>query len=133
MGRNFMSDHGEDIGGPDGPAILIYSPHAGTAIALDDLKRLLAAAGIAIGEAIPVQDLFERQLQGSAWAQAGFRAVIAAGGDGTIGTVATHLQGSGLPIDSQNSPAQQQELERITPFTTAEINCQARLYTLVGE
>jgi diacylglycerol kinase (ATP) len=98
MGRNFMSDHSEDVSGPDGPAILIYSPHAGTAIALDDLKRMLAAAGIALGEAIPVQDLFDRQPQGTAWAQAGFRTVIAAGGDGTIGTVATHLQGSGLPM-----------------------------------
>ena len=45
-----------------------------------------------------MQDLFDHQPQGMAWAQAGFRVVIAAGGDGTIGTVATHLQGSGLPM-----------------------------------
>jgi diacylglycerol kinase (ATP) len=97
-GRYFMSNQSEDIGGPAGPTILIYSLHAGNAIAVADLQRMLAATGITVGESLPVQELFDHQPQGRAWAQAGFRAVIAAGGDGTIGTVATHLQGSGLPM-----------------------------------
>lgn len=93
-----MSVNSETISGPTGPALLIYSPHAGTAVALDDLWRMLEAAGITVGKAMPLQDLFDQQPQGPAWARDGFRAVIAAGGDGTIGTVATHLQGSGLPM-----------------------------------
>jgi diacylglycerol kinase (ATP) len=93
-----MTVNSATISGPTGPSLLIYSPHAGTAVALDELWRMLQMAGIVVGEALPVQDLFDQQPRGVSWARDGFRAVIAAGGDGTIGTVATHLQGSGLPM-----------------------------------
>src|SRR5581483_6079034 len=93
-----MTNPVEESGGLAGPVLLVYSPHAGNAVATDGLKRMLAAAGITVGATMPVQELFEHQPQSTVWAQAGFRAVIAAGGDGTVGTVATHLQGSGLPM-----------------------------------
>ncbi len=93
-----MTNPVEESGGLAGPVLLVYSPHAGNAVATDELKRMLAAAGITVGATMPVQELFEHQPQSTVWAQAGFRAVIAAGGDGTVGTVATHLQGSGLPM-----------------------------------
>jgi diacylglycerol kinase (ATP) len=99
MGQQQMNDRREGAGNRvEGPTLLVFSPHAGNAVPLDELRRMLGAAGIVVGEALPVQELFEHQPRGKAWEKAGFRAVIAAGGDGTVGTVATHLQGSDLPM-----------------------------------
>lgn len=82
----------------DGPVVLVTSPYAGHAVGAEMLAELLAAAGVRVGRHVEVTDLDVRRPQGKAWRAAGFRAAIAAGGDGTVGGVATQLTGSGLPL-----------------------------------
>jgi diacylglycerol kinase family enzyme len=62
------------------------------------LAQSLAAAGVTVGEQIRVSDLHEHRLLGAEWRAQGYQAVVAAGGDGTLGTVATQIAGSGLPL-----------------------------------
>lgn len=81
-----------------GPVVLVASPHAGHAVGLARLAATLEAAGIAVAKTVLISELYEHQPEGLRWNAAGFRAAVAAGGDGTIGTVATHLAGSGLPM-----------------------------------
>lgn len=79
-------------------AILISSPHAGNAISADHLAELLARLGIAVTRRLLVSDLDRAQPQGREWRAQGCDLAIAAGGDGTIGSVATQLAGSDLPL-----------------------------------
>jgi diacylglycerol kinase family enzyme len=58
----------------------------------------LRAAGVEVGLQLSVDALDNPQLQGALWRKAGYSAAIAAGGDGTIGAVASHLAGSGLTL-----------------------------------
>jgi diacylglycerol kinase family enzyme len=58
----------------------------------------LGAAGVEIGAQLVVGELDRLQAQGPIWRERGMAAAVAAGGDGTIGTVASHLAGSGLPL-----------------------------------
>jgi diacylglycerol kinase family enzyme len=51
-----------------------------------------------VGEQILVSDLDDDRPLGAQWRARGYQAVVAAGGDGTIGTVATQIAGSGLPL-----------------------------------
>ena len=87
-----------------GPVALVVSAHAGTGYAggarLDraDPAELLASASVEVGEVVPVSALDHRLPQGTRWRERGFGAVVAAGGDGTVGTVATQVAGSGLPL-----------------------------------
>jgi diacylglycerol kinase family enzyme len=62
------------------------------------LVRSLAAAGVMVAEQVRVGDLAEHRLLGAEWRARGYQAVIAAGGDGTIGTVATQIAGTELPL-----------------------------------
>ena len=79
-------------------AVLISSPHAGNAISADRLRELLARLGIVVARSLLVSDLDRAQPQGAEWRAQGFDLAIAAGGDGTIGSVATQLAGSDLPL-----------------------------------
>jgi len=80
-------------------AVLIASPHAGHhRDALDQAKALLAARDIRLLHIYHVADLDGLPPQGIVWRAQGVDMVIAAGGDGTIGAVATHLAGSGVPL-----------------------------------
>lgn len=80
------------------PAVLVIAPHAGHAVGLDQALELLRAAGIEVGRTINVTELYEHRPEGAGWRAAGFGSVIAAGGDGTVGTVATHVAESELPV-----------------------------------
>jgi diacylglycerol kinase (ATP) len=80
------------------PVVLVVSPHAGQAASEMTLARSLAAAGLMVAEQVCVGDLDEHHLLGAEWRARGYQAVIAAGGDGTIGTVATQIAGTGLPL-----------------------------------
>ncbi|MEQ1502402.1 MAG: diacylglycerol kinase family protein [Myxococcota bacterium] len=55
------------------------------------------AHGIEVADVVSVLDLPDEP-QGAAWAERGIAAVVGAGGDGTLGTVATHLAGIELPL-----------------------------------
>lgn len=80
-----------------GPVVLIESPHAGNARA-GAPREALEAAGVTVGEQIAVHTLDHRLPQGAAWRERGMVAAVAAGGDGTIGAVATQVARSGLPL-----------------------------------
>jgi len=79
-------------------AIVIHSPHSGRSAQLGDALTHLREAGIEITEVISIADLDGLPAQGARWQQDGIGVVIAAGGDGLIGGVITHIVESGLPL-----------------------------------
>jgi diacylglycerol kinase family enzyme len=81
-----------------GPVVLVLSPHAGKGEGAAGAVRALGAVGVEIGAQFLVSELDRLQAQGPLWRERGMRAAVAAGGDGTIGAVASHLAGSGLPL-----------------------------------
>ncbi len=81
-----------------GPVVLIHNPHAGRATHSHPPIEVLAAARVTIGEQLCVSDLDDRHPRGAEWQARGMQAVIAAGGDGTIGTVAAQIVGTELPL-----------------------------------
>jgi diacylglycerol kinase (ATP) len=81
-----------------GPVILVISPNAGQATDQKDPEAALRAAGVEVGRVIQVSELGEQAPQGQAWREAGFAAAVAAGGDGTVGAVASQVARSGLPL-----------------------------------
>src|SRR5215831_4901518 len=83
--------------GPNSPVMLITSAHAGHVDGASS-QEMLRAAGVVVADRIDVSSLDHRWPQGVRWREAGIRAVVAAGGDGTLGAVATQLAGSGLPM-----------------------------------
>jgi diacylglycerol kinase (ATP) len=78
--------------------VLIASLHAGRSDDLEDVVAGLRAAGVEVGSRLSVDMLDNAQAQGARWREAGHSAAIAAGGDGTIGAVASHLAGSDLAL-----------------------------------
>lgn len=80
------------------PVILIHSPNAGRGATHDAVETALRRAGAEIAASLPVSALDEQPPQGAVWRAAGAGAVVAAGGDGTVGAVASHLAGSDVPL-----------------------------------
>lgn len=80
-----------------GPVALVYSPHAGS-VGRNHPQALLERAGIPVALAMPVSELDTSQSLGQRWRDAGCVAAVAAGGDGTVGAVATHAASVGLPL-----------------------------------
>jgi len=78
--------------------VLIASPHAGQGAEMNEIVTELRASGIQVGTWLSVEALDAAASQGALWRRAGHSAAIAAGGDGTIGAVASHLAGSGLAL-----------------------------------
>lgn len=81
-----------------GPVVLIVSPNAGHTADRDVLTHALREAGVEVERVIDITTLDERTPQGQQWKDAGCGAAVAAGGDGTVGAVASHIAGSGLPL-----------------------------------
>jgi diacylglycerol kinase (ATP) len=81
-----------------GPVVLIASPHAGQMSSGPAVHDLLDRAGIIVALQLDVRDLDPHDPQGSHWRKQGYTAAIAAGGDGTIGSVANQVAGSSLPL-----------------------------------
>jgi diacylglycerol kinase family enzyme len=79
-------------------ALLVSSPHAGNASRAGRLTAQLKRLGIMVAKNIPVGELDHSQPQGALWRAQGYDLVVAAGGDGTVGAVASHLAGSELPL-----------------------------------
>lgn len=79
-------------------AIVIHSPHAGRSAQLPEALKYLKQANIEIAEVVPITQLDELPTQGSHWKEQGVNIVIAAGGDGLIGGVITHIAESNLPL-----------------------------------
>ena len=77
---------------------LIASRGAGHADEHVDLVELLAAAGVRVVERMTSPSSMRAGPSARAGGARGCTRSVAAGGDGTLGTVATHLAGSGLPL-----------------------------------
>jgi diacylglycerol kinase (ATP) len=94
---------------PNRRAVLVCSPCSGTAVPPERIVEALERAAMRVEQVIEVQDLGDT-LRGPEWQRAGIGTVIAAGGDGTVGAVATHLSGTDLcmailPLGTGNNAA----------------------------
>ena len=79
-------------------AIVIHSPYSGKSQQLQPALVHLRESGVEIVEVIPVGALDHLPAQGARWRQDGIELVVAAGGDGLIGGVITHIAESGLTL-----------------------------------
>jgi len=79
-------------------AIVIHSPYSGRSDRLNTALAHLRDARVEIAQIMPVSDLDHLPAQGMRWKQDGIGVAIAAGGDGLIGGVITHIAESGLPL-----------------------------------
>jgi diacylglycerol kinase (ATP) len=98
VGENKVTSKAPDAAENTGEIALVVSPRAA---ALDNTKSprvLLQQVGLHIAEQLGVAELAGDQNAGKRWNQHGYRAVIAAGGDGTVGTTVSHVAGTGIPL-----------------------------------
>ncbi|MGH2496440.1 MAG: diacylglycerol/lipid kinase family protein [Ktedonobacteraceae bacterium] len=79
-----------------GKALVIHSPYSGKSGQLHTALAYLRESGVEVAGTISIADLDHLPAQGVQWRQAGIELVIAAGGDGLIGGVITHIAESGL-------------------------------------
>ncbi len=78
--------------------ILIHSPHSGRSSKLPDAIKHLEQTGLEVVNSISIADLDDLPAQGTPWKESGVDVAIAAGGDGLVGGVITHIAESGLPL-----------------------------------
>lgn len=78
--------------------IVIHSPHSGRSAQLAEALTHLQATGLHIAQVLPISELDNLSAQGSQWQAHGINIAIAAGGDGLIGGVITHIAESTLPL-----------------------------------
>ena len=79
-------------------AIVIHSPHSGRSALLADALSDAQQAGVHIARVLSIAELDGLPAQGSSWRAMGIDIAIAAGGDGLVGGVITHIAESGLPL-----------------------------------
>ena len=79
-------------------AIVIHSPHSGRSSELSQALTQLQTSGIEIDQAIPISELDTLPPQGANWQEHGATLAIAAGGDGVVGGVITHIAESDLSL-----------------------------------
>ena len=78
--------------------IVIHSPYSGRSSKLPDAIKQLEQAGLEVTNSISIADLDNLPAQGIVWKESGIDVAIAAGGDGLVGGVITHIAESGLPL-----------------------------------
>ncbi|MGZ3611611.1 MAG: diacylglycerol/lipid kinase family protein [Ktedonobacteraceae bacterium] len=91
-------------------AVVIHSPHSGRSSKLSEAISYLEQAGLEIVHIISIADLDNLPAQGIIWKESGIDMAIAAGGDGLVGGVITHIDESGLllgilPLGTSNDIA----------------------------
>ncbi len=79
-------------------AVVVHSPFSGRSAQLSLALDLLHDTGTEIIDVIPIGDLDHQPMQGVIWQERGADIAIAAGGDGLIGGVITHIAESDLPL-----------------------------------
>jgi diacylglycerol kinase (ATP) len=79
-------------------AIVIHSPHSGRSAQLAKAITAIRQSNIDIVDIVSIADLDGLAPQGEQWKQHHIDLVIAAGGDGLVGGVITHIAESGLPL-----------------------------------
>ncbi len=79
-----------------GPVVLVVNPASEhhVDVASDLLKRF----GVRVGEIVSVTQVDAMLPRGFAWRKRKYSAVVAAGGDGTIGAAVSQIADSGLPL-----------------------------------
>ena len=78
--------------------IVIHSPHSGRSEELSEAIAHLEQTGVEVVNKISIADLDNLPAQGPTWEESGIDVAIAAGGDGLVGGVTTHIAESGLPL-----------------------------------
>src|SRR6266487_5778629 len=78
--------------------IVIHSPHSGRSSKLPDAIKHLEQAGLEVVKSISIADLDNLPAQGTSWKESGVDVATAAGGDGLVVGVITHIAESGLPL-----------------------------------
>ncbi len=91
-------------------AVVIHSPHSGRAMELSQALAYLERAGIELDLVISIAELDSHPAQGPHWLERGIDVAIAAGGDGLVGGVISHIAGDGpilgiLPLGTSNDIA----------------------------
>ena len=79
-------------------AIVVHSPHSGRSALLSQALTHIQEAGVHISQVISIAELDGLPAQGASWRAQGIDIAIAAGGDGLVGGVVTHIAKSGLPL-----------------------------------
>src|SRR5689334_1913761 len=77
-------------------ALIVHSPHSGRSNELGLALDCLRQEGISIAEILTINDLDGQSEQGQRWIHSGINLVVAAGGDGLVGGVITHIAESNL-------------------------------------
>src|SRR6266702_4895605 len=78
--------------------VVIHSPHSGRSEKLAEAMTYLEQTGVEVVNKISIADLDKLPAQGTTWKESGIDVAIAAGGDGLVGGVITHIAESGLPL-----------------------------------
>ncbi len=78
--------------------IVIHSPHSGRSDELAGAITDLEQTGVEVVNKISIADLDHLPAQGPTWKESGIDVAIAAGGDGLVGGVVTHIAESGLQL-----------------------------------
>ncbi|MEZ4235888.1 MAG: diacylglycerol kinase family protein [Myxococcota bacterium] len=99
---------------PNRRAILVCSHCSGGAVPPDEIVAALEQAEMGVVDVLEVADLGETPM-GPVWESQGVGNVIAAGGDGTVGSVATHIAGTRLcmgilPLGTGNNAARSMQI-----------------------
>ncbi len=76
--------------------LIVHSPHSGRSSELGQALTDLQQEGISIAETLAISDLDGLPAQGNRWAASGIDIIVAAGGDGLVGGVITHIAESDL-------------------------------------
>src|SRR5256886_6143279 len=79
-------------------AIVIYSPYSGRSVQLSQALTYLQQVEVNAVQITPIADLDKLPPQGTHWRDSGIDVAIAAGGDGLVGGVITHIAESDLPL-----------------------------------
>lgn len=83
---------------PGRRAIVIHSPHAGRSASLSHALTALEHAGVELVEVLPIAVVADAFSLGQQWKVNGIDLVVAAGGDGLVGSVAMHALDGQLPL-----------------------------------
>lgn len=79
-------------------AIVIHSPHSGRSAHLSQALTHLHALPVDITDMLSIAELDNLPAQGQSWKARGIDVAIAAGGDGLVGGIITHIAESGLAL-----------------------------------
>jgi diacylglycerol kinase (ATP) len=78
--------------------VVIHSPRSGRSEQLTRALTCFHAVGVEVAEVLPIAALDHLPPQGERWRAQGIDCAVAAGGDGLVGGIVSHVAPSGLPL-----------------------------------